>query len=66
MKLLITGVIGFTNKALVTELIQKNFNISIAVLQKTNLLSSLVVDSSKARDLLERHPVTIIKQNDNK
>jgi UDP-4-keto-D-FucNAc 4-reductase len=37
LKLLITGVTGFIGKALITELIQKNFNISIAVRQKTNL-----------------------------
>lgn len=37
MKLLITGSTGFIGKALVSELIQQNFNVSIAVRQKSNL-----------------------------
>ena len=37
MKILLTGATGFIGKSLVTELLQKNFNISIAVRQKTNL-----------------------------
>ncbi len=37
MKVLLTGATGFIGKALVTELTQQNFNISIAIRQKTNL-----------------------------
>ncbi len=37
MKLLLTGATGFIGKNLVEELIQQNFNVSIAVRQKTNL-----------------------------
>jgi len=37
LKLLITGSTGFIGKALVSELIQQNFNVSIAVRQKSNL-----------------------------
>ena len=37
MKILLTGATGFIGKALVLELIQKNFNVSIAVRQKSNL-----------------------------
>ena len=39
MKILLTGSTGFIGKALVTELKQQNFDISIAVRQKTNLFS---------------------------
>ena len=37
MKVLLTGATGFIGKALVAELIQQNFHISITVRQKTNL-----------------------------
>ena len=37
MKILLTGATGFIGKALVSELIQQNFNVSIAVRQKSNL-----------------------------
>jgi nucleoside-diphosphate-sugar epimerase len=37
MKVLLTGATGFIGKALVAELIQQNFHISIVVRQKTNL-----------------------------
>jgi len=36
MKVLLTGATGFIGKALIAELIQQNFNISIAVRQKTS------------------------------
>jgi nucleoside-diphosphate-sugar epimerase len=39
MKILLTGSTGFIGKALFTELKQQNFDISIAVRQKTNLFS---------------------------
>jgi nucleoside-diphosphate-sugar epimerase len=42
MKVLLTGATGFIGKALVAELIQQNFNISIAVRKKTNLFSDEV------------------------
>ena len=42
MKLLITGATGFIGKALVAELMRQNFNISIAVRQKTNLFPDKV------------------------
>jgi len=37
MRILLTGATGFVGKALVSELMQKNFNVSIAVRQKSNL-----------------------------
>ena len=37
MKILLTGATGFIGKALVSELIQQNFNVAIAVRQKSNL-----------------------------
>jgi nucleoside-diphosphate-sugar epimerase len=37
VKILITGATGFIGKALIAELIQQDFNISIAVRQKTSL-----------------------------
>ena len=40
--ILLTGATGFIGKSLVIELIQQNFNISIAVRQKTNLFSDKV------------------------
>ena len=40
--MLLTGATGFIGKALVAELIQQNFNVSIAVRQKTNLFSDKV------------------------
>ena len=42
MRILLTGVTGFIGKALIAELIQQNFNISIAVRQKTNLFPDKV------------------------
>ena len=42
MKVLLTGATGFIGKALVAELIQQNFDISIAVRQKTNLFPDKV------------------------
>jgi len=42
LKLLITGATGFIGKALVAELIQQNFNVSIAVRQKTSLFPDKV------------------------
>jgi nucleoside-diphosphate-sugar epimerase len=39
---LITGATGFIGKSLISELIQQNFNISIAVRQKTSLFSDKV------------------------
>jgi nucleoside-diphosphate-sugar epimerase len=42
MKILLTGATGFIGKALVGELILKNFDISIAVRQKTHLFSDKV------------------------
>jgi len=42
MKILLTGATGFIGKALVLELIQKNFNVSIAVRQKSNLFPDKV------------------------
>ncbi len=42
MKLLITGATGFIGKALVAELMQQNFEISIAVRQKTSLFPDKV------------------------
>ena len=42
MKILLTGSTGFIGKALVTELKQQNFDMSIAVRQKTNLFSDEV------------------------
>ena len=42
MKILLTGATGFIGKALVTELTQQNFHISIAVRQKTNLFPDKV------------------------
>lgn len=38
MKILITGATGFIGKALITELVQQNFNVSIAVRHKINSL----------------------------
>jgi uncharacterized protein YbjT (DUF2867 family) len=43
MKTLLTDATGFIGKSLVTELLQKNFNISIAVRQKTNLFPDEVI-----------------------
>ena len=40
--MLLTGATGFIGKALVAELIQQNFNVSIAVRQKTNLFPDKV------------------------
>jgi nucleoside-diphosphate-sugar epimerase len=40
--ILLTGATGFIGKSLVIELIQQNFNISIAVRQKTNLFPDKV------------------------
>jgi len=42
MKILVTGSSGYIGKALISSLIQKNFNISIAVRQKTNLFPDIV------------------------
>jgi nucleoside-diphosphate-sugar epimerase len=42
MKILMTGATGFIGKVLVAELMQQNFNISIAVRQKTNLFPDKV------------------------
>jgi nucleoside-diphosphate-sugar epimerase len=42
MKILITGATGFIGKALVLELIKQNFDISIAVRQKSNFFSNKV------------------------
>ena len=42
MKVLLTGATGFIGKTLVAELIQQNFNISIAVRQRTNSIPSEV------------------------
>jgi nucleoside-diphosphate-sugar epimerase len=42
MKILLTGATGFIGKALILELIHQNFNVSIAVRQKTNLFSDKV------------------------
>jgi nucleoside-diphosphate-sugar epimerase len=42
MKILLTGATGFIGKDLIMELIQQNFNISIAVRQKTNLFPDKV------------------------
>lgn len=42
MKLLITGATGFIGQALIAELMRQNFNISIAVRQKTNLFPDKV------------------------
>ncbi len=42
MKVLLTGATGFIGRALVVELIRQNFNVSIAVRQKTNLFSDKV------------------------
>ena len=42
MKILLTGATGFIGKSLVAELLQKNFNISIAVRQKNSLFPNEV------------------------
>lgn len=42
MKILLTGATGFIGKALVLELIQKDFNVLIAVRQKSNLFPDKV------------------------
>ena len=42
LKILITGATGFIGQALVAELMRQNFNISIAVRQKTSLFSDKV------------------------
>jgi len=42
LKLLITGATGFIGKSLVAELMRQNFNISIAVRQKSNLFPDKV------------------------
>ena len=42
MRVLVTGATGFIGKALVAELLQNNFNISIAVRKKTNLFSDKI------------------------
>ena len=42
MKVLLTGATGFIGKALVVELIKKNFHISIAVRQNSNLFPNKV------------------------
>jgi len=42
MKILVTGSSGYIGRALVSSLMQQNFNISIAVRQKTNLFSDEV------------------------
>jgi nucleoside-diphosphate-sugar epimerase len=63
MKVLLTGATSFIGKALVKELTQQNFNISIAVRQKTNLfpdevkqfLVKVKYDFSYWRDRIHRH-----------
>ena len=42
MKVLVTGATGFIGKFLVLELLKQNFNISIAVRQKTNLFPDTI------------------------
>ncbi len=42
MRILLTGATGFIGRALIVELIQQNFNISIVVRQKTNLFPDKV------------------------
>jgi nucleoside-diphosphate-sugar epimerase len=42
MKILVTGSSGYIGRALVSSLMQQNFNISIAVRQKTNLFPDTV------------------------
>jgi len=42
MKILLTGATGFIGKSLVSDLLQKNFDVSIAVRQKNNLFCDKV------------------------
>ena len=42
MKIFLTGATGFIGKSLVSDLLQKNFDVSIAVRQKTSLFSDEV------------------------